>query len=144
MCVGVCVLSLSLSSLDPYLRGEFLGEFFFFLADLQVLWLCGARVCVGGQVLVCSLTFCFVCVCVSICVCVCVSVCVCVCVSLSWIAVEICELNVQSLFVSFSLSLSTYISESLVLLKVLWCFGTVTFLVMIFLVLAIGMCSLRE
>jgi len=37
-------------------------------------------------------------------------------------------------FVSFSLSLSTYILESLVLLKVLWCFfGTVTcFWVMIF------------
>ncbi len=69
-----------------------------------------------------------------------VSVCVSVCVSLSWIAVEICELNVQSLFVCFlSLCLLvTYILESLVLLKVLWCFGTVTFLVMIFFVLAIG------
>ncbi len=65
--------------------------------------------------------------------------CVCLCVSLSlglqWKSVN---LNVQSLFVSFSLSLSTYILESLVLLKVSWCFGTVTFSVMIFLVLAIG------
>ncbi len=70
MCVcaraRVGVLSFSLSSLDRYLRVCFGGSFFFW-ADLQVLWLCGARVCVGGQVLVYSHTFVFECV--SVCVC---------------------------------------------------------------------------
>ncbi len=128
MCVCVWGCSLCPSFVSGSISScVFLWEFFFF-ADLQVLC-CAALVCVcecaGARAFSCIFVL-YVCLCV------------CVCLCLSWIAVEICELSVQSFFVSFSLSLSTYILESLVLLKNLWCFGTVTFFGNDFLVLAIG------
>jgi hypothetical protein len=89
LCVCVCVfsvLSLSLSSWSKISsRVCLVGVFFGWFASTV---LCGARVC--AQVLVCSPHFIFLFICVSLCVS--------VFVSLSWIVVEICELNVQSLF----------------------------------------------
>ncbi len=103
MCV--CALSLSLSLVS----GSISSCVFF--ADLQVLWLCGARVCVGGQVLVCSF-FVVVCVSVYICLCVCVSVCLSFSLGLQWKSVNcMCEV---CLFPSLCLLVPTFWK--------VWCF----------------------